>query len=422
MPGMRLSFDGMSKKGMMILVDQAVASATNFLTGVIIGRSCTREEFGLYMLGFTVVLLVINLQSALITAPFTVFSPRLEGNAYARYFGSTLLHHLGLSVLVIFGLTAGALLSRESGANGLASVLWILVGVSAFIMLREYARQICFASLTLKTALVLDSSVSLFQLGGLLTLAYLGVLSASFAYLIIGIGCGISGVTWVFIRRSNYALRPREAILDLGRNWALAKWLVAGALAFAVSQQSYPWLLAAYHGNAATGVLSACMGVLFVANPFLIGMGNFLGPKVAHAFADGGTRHLESVVTKGTLFFALTMGIFCLTMILFGGSFVVLVYGSQYAGNGPVVGVLALSQFASAVTFPANYGLNALERPDIGFGSYLLALGVTFTLGLFLVKSLGPMGVACGLLAGNVTASVYRYFGFKTQLRRLRSQ
>jgi len=59
-------------KGFIALTDQAVASATNFLTGVIIGRACTKEQFGLYMLGFSIVLFVMSLQTSLISTPYMV--------------------------------------------------------------------------------------------------------------------------------------------------------------------------------------------------------------------------------------------------------------------------------------------------------------------------------------------------------------
>ena len=47
-------------KGWFSLVNQGVVSATNFLTGVLIGRFCTKEEFGLFVLGFSIVLLVLG--------------------------------------------------------------------------------------------------------------------------------------------------------------------------------------------------------------------------------------------------------------------------------------------------------------------------------------------------------------------------
>src|ERR1035438_208101 len=64
------------------LADQGVASATNFLTGIIIARACSKEELGLYMLGFSLVLLAGGLQTTLICTPYMVFAPRLKGSAH----------------------------------------------------------------------------------------------------------------------------------------------------------------------------------------------------------------------------------------------------------------------------------------------------------------------------------------------------
>ena len=62
-----------SLKGIVTLSDQAIVSAVNFLTGVIIARTCSKEGFGLYTLGFSIMLFVVNMQGALIP-PLTWFT------------------------------------------------------------------------------------------------------------------------------------------------------------------------------------------------------------------------------------------------------------------------------------------------------------------------------------------------------------
>ena len=407
-----------ARKGIVTLADQTVVSATNFLTGVIIGRACTKEEFGLYMLGFSIVLIVIDLQYSLISSPFTVYSPHLKGNDHAKYSGSTLIHQLSLSVLIILALAVtGFVFSLGIGPQGLATVVWTLFFVIMFIMLRDYARKFCFANMRMKTALLLDSCVAVVQIGGLLLFAHLGLLSARNAYWVVGIACSLPALIFIIRSREQFIIRIREVFSDFRKNWSLAKWLFATTLIYMSSIQVYPWLLAEFHGISVTGELAACMGVIFLANPFLIGLGNFIGPKTAHTYAKGGVEKVQHIVTKSTLFLAMTMGLFSILMLFFGGHIVVLFYGSKYVGNGLVVGILALSQFSSAITIPVNNGLLAIERPDVRFKSYLLALVITLTIGLWLVKSYGPIGVACGLLAGNVIASTFRYIVFKNQIR-----
>ena len=55
------------------LVDQAVISATNMATSVVIGRTCAKTELGLYASGLSLILLLTAIQSALIAVPIYDF-------------------------------------------------------------------------------------------------------------------------------------------------------------------------------------------------------------------------------------------------------------------------------------------------------------------------------------------------------------
>jgi hypothetical protein len=90
------------RKDIAAIVNQALVSATNFFTGAIVARACTKETFGVYMLGFSIVLFLIGTQDSLILSPYTVYKPRLRGNDGARYAGSTLIHQFTFSALVTF--------------------------------------------------------------------------------------------------------------------------------------------------------------------------------------------------------------------------------------------------------------------------------------------------------------------------------
>lgn len=402
---MKLSVTGILaalRKSIITLADQTVASATNFLTGVIIGRACAKEEFGLYMLGFSIVLFVVNLQTFLISTPYMIYSPRLKGSAHVRYTGSTLIHQFGMSFMAVVALAlGGVVLSLGIGPQSLTPVVWVLVVVITFILLREYARQVCFANLRFKTVLILDSCVAVVQVGSLLLLSYLGLLSASMAYWVVGLACGLAGTGWLIRMRNTFTLQLTRAISDFGRNWSFGKWVFASGLLWALSMNLYPWILTAFHGTASTGVLAACFGVAAIGNPILLGVQNFLGPKIAHVYAEGGAIILRRFVFKASAVFSLIIAPFCVALLLFGGSLVLILYGDKYAGNGLVVSILALNLLISAMRFPFSRALFAMERADVDFYVNFIALFVLFTLGLWLVKAFGPLGVACSLLAGN---------------------
>jgi O-antigen/teichoic acid export membrane protein len=395
------------------LADQAVASGTSFVTGVIIARSCSKEEFGLYMLGFSLILLMTDFQTLLISTPYMVYAPRLKGRAHALYTGSTLIHQLAFCLLTILALVCGAsAVTIGVGPRGLGPVLWALVAVIGLIMLREFARRVCFARLKLMTAFVFDTFIAVGQIGGLLLLARFHLLSASRAYWVIGTACGIAVLWWLWSARGVYHPRMSESLADLKKNWVFGKWVFASGLVWAISMSLYPWFLAAFHGIASTAVWAACLGVVSVANPALLGIQNLVGPKISHVYAAEGPRALRRLVLKITAVIALPTSLLWLVMFFWGGRLIGLLYGRQYAGNNLVVSILALNLLVTAVAFSFSRALFAIERADVDFLVNFAALFIMLTLGFWLVRALGPLGAALGLLGANLVTSVVRAAAF----------
>lgn len=404
-----LSSETALHQSVVSLADQAISSATNFLTGIIIARACSKEVLGLYMLGFSLISLVTDLQTSLITTPYMVYAPRLRGRAHALYTGSTLIHQLAFCFITMMGVACGAIVvGRGVGPRGLAAVLWALVLAIAFIMLREHARRVSFARLRLTTALVFDSCIAAVQIVGLLALTRFGLLSASRAYWVIGLACGIAILWWLWSDREFYNPRLSESLNDLQKNWVLGKWVFASGLVWAVSINLYPWFLAAFHGAASTGIWAACLGVVSVGNPILLGIQNLVGPKIAHEYAANGAAALRRLVLKIIAVTSLPMLSLCLVMFIWGGRILTSLYGRQYLGNGPIVAILALNLLVNAAAFSFSRALFAVDRADLDFLVNFTALFIMVTVGLWLVRAFGPLGAALGLVGANLVTSAVR--------------
>ena len=404
---------GALRQSILSLLDQGVVSAANFATGLLIGRGCSKEEFGIYMLGATVVLFLNDLQASLILTPFMVFSPRLNRGAHAVYAGSTLIHQMVLSAGAMITLMIGATLGGLGyGPKGLSPVMWTLVGVITLLMLREYARRLCFAGLQMRAALILDSCIAMTQVGGLLVLYRLKILSASRAYWVVGLSSGIVVLGWMFFNSRQFALRPSRSVSDLKRNWSFGKWVFLSGLVWTFSMGFYPWILTAYHGTGAVGVWSACLGVASLGNPLLLGGQNYLGPKIAHVYADGGASALRPFVLKSSALFSVPMWALSGIMLVTGGPLVALLYGSKYAGNDAVVVVLTANLVFSSAAFVASRALFAIERADLDFLVNFVALFVLLFGGVWLTKSHSALGAAWGMLLANAVSAIVRYVVF----------
>jgi O-antigen/teichoic acid export membrane protein len=418
--GLRGFAQGSIGKALLTVIDQGVASVANFATQIIIGRYCLPAEFGLYLLGFSIVIFSINTQNSLITSSYVVFSPRKEGEEFTVYSGSALMHQLGLAGFIMFCLAVAAIcFFAGPGTEGLDRVIGVLVVAIFFVLLKEFARQVSFARLHTHIALLIDSCAAAVQIGGLLLLAYTGLLRADRAFMLAGAGSAAAGGIWLISRRHIFRPVRGRILRDLRHNWRFSRWIFAMNFAYMGSMLSYPWIITWFHGPDETGIFAACNVVVLLTNPFLLGMSNFLGPKAAHAWTARGVPGVKNVVNKATLFFCVTMIGFCLLMVVAGGLMLRILYGDTYTAHKLTVIVLSCSQLAWSFTVPVNFALNAIERPDVAFKSLALSLVCTGTFGLWLTGELGALGAACGMLAGNALACIYTRVIFMRQMKQL---
>lgn len=409
-----------ARNGTFALADQAVVSGTNFLTVVLVGRICGAEQLGIYALATTLLVLIVCAHQSLISTPYVIFGNRLHGRPRARYAGSVLLHSALLMMLMMAVLLAvGGVLRAGFGPAGLAPVVWVLVAVVPFTLLRDLARHFAFAHLKMRAALLLDVGVSALQIVGLFSLAAVGALSAKTAFFAMGASCAVIGVSWLIAGRKRFDFRLRQLREDLQKNWRFGRWVFAGMMVLMVHLSIVQWLVALRLGTAATGIFAACMAVVMLSNPFVQGVSNWLVPQAARAFGRAGERAVRRVVARTTLLVAVVMAAFSSVIFVFGGEIIALLYGSQYAGHRNIIAVLAVAMLARGLSMSAYNGLRVLERPATNFAVNLLGLAMTLFFAWLLMEPWGLLGAAVGLVAGDLIALVVRWIAFLKPVRKL---
>ncbi len=421
MPSLTQTIAALAKsRAVWTLTDQAIVSGGNFATQFLLGHALTREGFGLYGVGFTVVQLLINTQGALITAAYMVNLPKRTPEDRPQYTGSSLIHQLILGVLGILGLLLGAGATTLFEAPvGLGGVLACQAAIILFILFRDYARQLSFASLRVQEALGIDTVFVAAQFFGIAALAYAGQLSPPRAFLVMGVAALAAILAWRMFTRQEFRPSAAAAKADWRSNWAFSRWIFATNIAFLASNLAYPWVLLYFHGASANGALQACLLIGFqLINPFILGLGNFLAPRTAHAIHDGGPAALRAIVRKADILFLVVVGGFC-AVLWFGGEWLLaLAWADKYNGNAHVVNYLALGQLFFALTITANHALNALGQPHTAFFALLLAALVTWTAGVWLVWQYGAAGAAGGQALGAATALLYTRWRYAVAIAR----
>jgi O-antigen/teichoic acid export membrane protein len=401
------------------LADQVVASATNFLAGVIIARLCSKEQFGMYSIGSGILFFANHIQNSLVSTPYTVYSPRTDERAAPYYEGSTLIIQVLVSFVTAALVFLGAmcLFLGETPTEGLHRVV-LAIGFSlTMILFRQYERRLCFAKLQMTTALAVDLVVCVMQIGGLFLLVWTDCLSAALAYIVMGAACVPVTVHWLIHARKRLAFRFSDIGRTFLRHWLLGKWLLASGLVILMATNAYPWFLLYFQGAEATATFGACLGIVLLINPLIVGISNVLDPLSSRAYAENGLKELNRVMTFYTILLATAVGAFSLLLFVFGGPLVVLIYGDKYAGLGAVVGVLNLSNLATILAVPVGSALVATEQSRIHVRGSVCALLVTLIAGPWMVITYKIMGAAIALSAAATASFLVRWLAFRRQRR-----
>jgi O-antigen/teichoic acid export membrane protein len=404
----------LQKSGLSVL-DQAIVSGSSFATSVILGRCSSREELGAYYLALSIVFFARGVQEQVVSAPYMIYCSRKQGAALAEYAGSALVHQCAMMLLTAAVLAAALALNLVSVE--LQAALWLLVLAAPLLLMRDFLRQMCFAHLQLRGALVLDAAVGSLQLGGLVVLAAVGGLTVTTTLAAMAVAAGLPAAVWLTRTPQPMVGRLRSAVRDFAFNWTFARWALASQLLASTTPYVMPWVVAFTHGQAETGTLGACMTLVGLANMFLLGLCNFLSPRAARAFSEGGLAELQGVLRKTALLFGVSLGGIAVAGFAVGGPIAALVYGPEFAGTGLVIGVLSLGVLANSMGVTAGNGLWALERPSANFVADVIALVLALVATVVLVPRLGPLGAALAILIGTTADAMVRMWILRQTMR-----
>ncbi|WP_425618581.1 lipopolysaccharide biosynthesis protein [Anatilimnocola sp. NA78] len=397
------------------ILDQAIVSGTSFVTSVILGRVAGREDLGVYYLALSIVLLVRGMQEQLVSAPYMIYCSRQAKSDQSRYAGSSLLHQCLISVVAVTGMAVVAFLGWAPA--GIQNTLFLLLCAAPLLWMREYVRQLSFAHLDVRAAIITDGTIALTQLGGLAYLAWRGELNVGSAIAVMGICCGLASVSWLASGRQKFTLSWPAAWKDWCSNWVFSRWALASHVLACSAPYILPWVVAATHGERETGTLGACATLVGLSNMFLIGLANYLSPKAARAYAKHGLPELKRVLRQTAFLFVSALGTMSVCAFIAGHQVAAIVYGPEFIDTRWIIGVLSLSVLANSLGVTAGNGLWALERPSASFFADLCSLIVTIVATITLVPAFGPLGAAIAGLTGTASDALIRGWTLRRTMR-----
>ena len=399
---------GLLRLGVWGVADQALLSATNFVTLVFVARNVGPREFGSYSLALTLVLFVMSFQTALLNKPFVVISVARRGDSYREYVTSVLWAQLGFGAVVNLLVLPLALLAYLLGYGEAAALLAVTGPVIAAWGLQEYLRQVLYVERRLKAARVNDAVSYGGQLIAVLAAAVAGVLTPVLAFGIIALtSFAATAVGLLQLRRSLSGRLDREALRRDGvENWHFGRWMIGAAMLLGTVDLAYVWLVAGFVSVAAAGALRAITGVLGPTHVLLKTMDNTLTPMAARVSQREGVTGVKRLLGKIFLISGPPMLGWLLFVSAFPGRLLGFLYGVEYAPYAWLLPAGALSYALGYANKVVSIALVVRRLPQAIFRGQLLQAAFFWSFGLGATYFFGLGGAAITMVGSALVQSI----------------
>ncbi len=369
-----------ARKTAVAVVDQGILSATNFFTGLMLARLCSKEEFGAYALAFSVMLAANGLQTALVTGPMTVLGAGREGDDWRGYATSMALAQLvlGGALAVLSAAVCGTLAALGALKGPLAGAFLAMSGALFFIQAREFCRRALYTRLRAWRVLLNDVCYSGLQIGGLLALwklgggswgrggheATAGFLSGKSAFLCMGASVTAGSLLGLWQIRRSLTGGPTRRRGHLRETWNFAKWSLGSLAGSVLTIQATTWVIGGIAGIAAVGMVTAARLLVAPLQLIIFGGPNVLVPRAARAYGQGGREMLLTFVRRLA---PVWLVIFVGYGVLVGMApqfWLNLLFGGKYSGATFIVILWVAAYVAVGVGQLPAMVVSAMRRPD----------------------------------------------------------
>lgn len=381
------------------LADQALVSATNFLTIVVVARALAAEEFGYFVLAFTILQSCGMLQAALLARAHNVLGAVRSGRDYADYSTTAALSQVGLAIiLAALALVVAALLE----ARGVAQAALVAALAPALLtwQLQELGRRMLYTERRLAAAFANDVVGYGGQAVALVLLALAGELTAVRALVTLSLSFGLA--TALVVWQLGPTLRGRPNRASARENWHFGKWLGAAEVGQWIATHFTIFVAAIVVGPVASAALKAGQTLLGPMSVLLTFVTSYLPTDFARELRELGTVDRSARRALGRVLPVVVP--YCLVIGLLAGPVLELVYGSEYRSYEEVVVAFSLYYAALAFSTVAIATLTARSLTRRIFVGQTAGAVVSLAMTWLLLRELGAVGGVVGMLLGLAAA------------------
>ena len=402
------------------MADQAFSVGGMFLVNLVLARTQTKEEYGIFALSYSLLTFLTGVHNAAILEPFTIYGSGRYRSRFVEYFQLIWRSNAALGAAmtaVVLCLCLGfhwiAPHDLPRAVLGLGLTVGVLLSGALLRRIFYLQRQ---TSLAAAASFIFFACVAL----GLWLTVKAQVLDSLAVFLVLAAGWLAAGIS--LAARLPFG-KTSQSFLELEPNywrehWKYARWVLVTTLVFQLTSQGYYWLVAGFLSVRDVAQLKAITMVVAPADQIFIALNYLVLPMLSAHYAAKRMAQLFSAwkwYAAGITGITLTFFVF---IRAFGQPLTHLLYGGRYDDVAPLLSWLALLPAVMGIGHTMNAVLKAAECPRLVFWAYLCSGAVTFLVGIPLVIRLGLRGAVYSMLISGASYTAALAAGFVLTFQR----
>ena len=390
------------------LTDQVAAAGAMFLANVALARTQSKQEYGVFVLCYSIYTFVAGLHNAAILEPYVVYSSGKHSSRFTAYlklmFRSNVAACLGVTALLLCAIgvlwfAAPGMISRPLiGLTIAAGVLLSAAFVRRTFYVQLRPHRAAGMSLLFLTLVCVGIAVT-YVIGSLNGLTVFAIVAVAWIAAMLATGRSL-----LFAEGPNDFMDVEPSYWR--EHWKYARWVLATTFVFQLTTQGYYWLVAGFLSVHDVAELKAMYVIVTPLDQLFVALGYLVVPRLSYFFASRHPGLFYSLWKKYELLMCtVTFSVFIFVRIG-GASAVHWLYAGKFDDASGLLYGLAAIPVVMGFGHAMNDALKSMERPDFIFLAYLASGLVTVCLGVPMVRRFGVHGAVTSMLASAAAYSL----------------
>lgn len=405
------------------VIDQALVSGTNFITGLVLARILGIDAYGLFILLTGIIIFSSNIQNAVLISPMMVNGPAREQKASHEYYQTTTIMQ-GILTLILFFLIVlvGTLLNKTVLDNYIDNLILPLALAASGLLLQEHFRRYFFSTKQTIQALINDSISYGLQLCGIIAIHYLYSIDVKTCLYIMAATSFIAVFhgalsSSLLLKITHISLSDLNNVIN--EHWIFGKWLIARNITYWFGTQMVIYMTGIFLSVAAVGAMGATRNIVGIANILFLAIDNFATPRASNAYSQNGINGLSKYIKRLSVMGGCATASIALAASVAPDFWLNLIYPKEYLDYGWVVIAWAIFYLVGYFQRPFGLGLRVLGNTRSIFTGTLFSSVIVALLSYPSIIFGDLKGAMALLIVSQVSITIYYMFSYYKEKKSL---